>query len=927
MRKGFPVRLKLLRSRLRALWHWKQRQSDIDDEIRFHLEAEAEERQDAGAGPLEARRAARLDFGNVALGTEDTRAAWRWSALEQLVQDARYAIRTLSRSRSFTATAILCLALGIGANTLLYSLTDAILLRELPVTDAGALVRMTWRAPQSENHGLSRHNSTFNDAEAGYTSGVFSYAAFELFARRDDLFSSVFAYQGTGLVSLTIHDETAPARGEYVSGSYFRGLGVVPGAGRLLGPADDRDEAPPVVMITTALAERRFGRPEAAVGQTVQISNTAFTVVGVVPRTFFGTDPGVTPEFYAPLHAAFLLEASRPKESLRARFEDPSEGWLEIMARLEADVTLEQAQTALAPPFQQFTQHVKDTGRSWEQAPALNLVPGAAGVDGLRRGYSTPLLLLMGLAGLILLLACSNVANLLLARSAARAREIAVRMSLGAGRARVARQLLTESLVLSCAGGLLGIGIAVLGEHGVSAFLTNGQTDFTLHADLNWRVLLFALGLSIATGVIFGVAPAIRSTRKVLLPAVRDARSTPVSSTSRRGGLTRAMVVLQIGATLVLLVVSGLFARTLARYAALDLGFNPDRVLTVAVDASQAGFGPAEAITIYDDLRRRFAAMPGVVAAGMSERTLMGDGRSFTTVLPGGPHAKASVPYLNVGARFLTTMEVRLLKGREIDDNDTRPGAKPVAVVSDAYASKFFGDANPLGQRLSIPSDSAGVAPLGFEIVGVAADVRYGRLLVERPPLIYIPYSQMTSEGLNQTVFAIRTSADPSSYERSARAIVRGASSRIPVTRVATQSSLIDRVIATPILLTRLCATFAMLALTIAVIGLYGSVAYDVSRRTPEIGVRVALGAGRRQIVRLVLGNVVLLAAAGIVVGVPGALFASTFTKAYLYGVTERDPITLVAATAVLLGAALLAAYGPARAAARLDPTRALRQD
>jgi predicted permease len=912
-------------SQLRGLWHWKQRQAELDEELRFHLDTEAEERQELGLSDDEARRAARLDFGNFAVIAEDTRAAWGWTTVEQFLQDIRYAIRTLSKSRAFTAAAVLCLALGIGANTLLYGLTDAILLRQLPVNDPKSLLRMTWRAPQPENHGLSRHDSAIRDAAAGYTNGVFSHAAFELFEQHDDVFSSVFAYQSTGPISLTIHDETIRGTGEYVSGSYFHGLGIVPAAGRVLGDDDDRLGAQPVVMITTALADSGLGGPPAAVGQTIYLNNSPFAVVGVVPRTFSGTDPGLTPDIYVPLHSAFVLETTRSIESLRARFDDPNEGWLEIMARLRPDVSLERAQATLAPPFQQFTTHVKETGRRWRQAPVLALVPGGQGIDGLRRGYSTPLVLLMCLAGLILLLACANIANLLLARSAARAREIAVRMSLGAGRARVMRQLLTESLVLSCAGGLLGIGIAVLGERVVTAFLTNGQSDFTLHAHLNWHVLLFASGLSIVTGIVFGAAPAIRSTRRVLLPAIHDVRSTASPGSSRRAPLTRALVVVQLGATLVLLVVSGLFARTLAGYAAVDLGFNPNRLLTVTVNARQGGFDAGGALTIYRDLRRQFAAMPGVVAVTLSGSAILGDGTSVTTVVPVGREPKDSVPIMSVGAGFLATMQVPIAHGRDIGDMDT-PGAKPVVVVSEAYAREYFGDANPLGQLVSIPHDSARVAALRFEIVGVARDVRYGRLLVEHPPLVYVPFMQISDE-FGEMVFAIRTSSDPSSYEKPVRQIVHDASSRIPITRMATQTSLIDRLIATPILLTRLCVTFAILALTIAVVGLYGSVSYDVSRRTPEIGVRIALGARRGQIVRLVLGNVFALAAVGVVLGVPGALLASSFARAYLFGVTDRDPLTIVAATGVLLGAALVAAYSPARAAARLDPTSALRRE
>jgi predicted permease len=909
--------------RLRSLIHRRRRAADLQDELQFHLDTEAEERQAAGASADEAKRRARLEFGNVAVVAEDTRAMWGWTTVERLGQDIRYAIRTLSRSLAFTATAVLSLALGIGANTLLYSLTDAILLRALPVSDPKTLVRMTWRTPKAENHGLSRHASSIRSATAGYTNGTFAYAAFEQFRGRDDVFSSVFAYQSTRTATLSLQDDAAPATGEYVSGDYFRGLGIVPAAGRWIVGDDDREGAPPVVVIPTALAIGRFGGPDSAVGQAVLINNARFTVVGVTPPAFFGTDPGVTPDFYLPLHAISVIEPRRGSNA-SDRFNDPTEGWLEIMGRLRPGVSLEHAQAMLAPPFQQFTERVKASGR-WEQAPTLALVAGSQGIDGLRRGYSTPLVFLLGLAGLILLLACSNIANLLLARSAAREREIAVRLSLGASRARVVRQLVTESVVLSSIGGVLGVSLAVIGEPLVMALLANGRPNFTLHADLNWRVLAFAGGLSVLTGLLFGSVPAIRSTRNVLQSAIRGGRLAAPSASGRRAGPARAMVVLQMGGTLVLLVTAGLFARTLANFAAVDLGFNPNGVLTVTLDATQAGFDEAASAQVYRDLRRRLSALPEFVSVGMSDMTLLGDGTSSTTVVPAGRTSTGSSAIMHVGAGFFRTMEVPIIRGRDIMEDDEKAGATPVVVVSEAYARAHFGEENPLGQLLNIPDESPELARMNFEIVGVARDVRYGRLLDERPRVVFVPLRVFAGEG--QMVLAIRTRSDPTSSEKTIRQIVRETSSRIPITRVATQASLIDRLIPTPILLMRLCVTLAFLALTIAVVGLYGSVAYDVSRRTREIGVRMALGARRAQVIRLVVGNVFVLAAAGIVLGVPAALFASKFAEAYLYGVTPRDPTTIAAAVGVLLGAACLASYAPARAAATLNPTTALRNE
>jgi predicted permease len=896
--------------RLGWLFQRKQKESDLEEELRFHLEEEAAARRDDGASEAAARRAARIDLGSPAVIAEDTRAAWGWTLWEQFAQDVRYAFRTMKRSRVFVTVAIVSLALGIGVNTILYSFTDAILVRTLPVSDPASLVRMTWHASEQEVHGSSYHDSAYGDGTAGYTDGVFSYPALLAFAEAG-VFANAFAYQSTGPISVSIHNQAEPSVGEYVSAGYFSTLGLAPAAGRLLGAADDQVGAAFAAVVDFGFANSRFGGAAAAVGQTLSINQTRFTVVGVAPRGFFGTDPGAAPAVYVPMHSNAVLDADNPYSAPLARYTDAGEFWVEVMARLKPGVSLTQAQAALAPRFHQMGERLHAAG-AWHQVPELLLVPGARGIDGLRRGYSSPLLLLQGLAGLMLALACANIANLLLARATARTREIGIRLSLGAGRVRVVRQLMTESLVLSVLGGALGVLIAIAGQRVATTLLANGQSDFTLHAALNWGVLLFACGLSLVTGLAFGLAPALQSTRK-------DLRS-------RGAGSRRALIVAQIAATLVLLVAAGLLLRTIANLESIGVGFDRDHVLTVTLDARQAGLKNDAAISFYRDLRTRFAGLPGVAAVGLSDLALVGDGRSGTMISAHGGEPRGS-RVLKAGGGFFAAMQIPLVLGRAFDERDDAPDARPVAIVNQSFARANFGAANPLGQALGIPHGSPKVSGLPFEIVGVARDVRYGRITAASEPLVYFPFSSSMWGDIGQMVFEIRTTAAPASYVRAIRDIVRDANPGVPISRVATQAELIDRTIGRQMLLARLCAVFALLALTIAVVGLYGTVAYDVARRTAEIGIRIALGAGRGRVLVMVLGDVLMLVVTGVAIGIPAALGASRFTRSFLFGLTSNDPLTLVVSVCVLLGSALAASYLPARAASRLDPTTALRHE
>jgi predicted permease len=903
------------------LFSRRRKREELDEEIRFHLEAERDERELAGESAAEARRSARIDFGNPELAREDARAAWGWIAIEQCVQDLRYVARIMRRAPGFTALAVLSLALGIGANTAIFSFADAMLIRPLPVHDPDTLVRMTWRTPRNEMHGTSRHDSSFRDPDVGFTAGVFSYSAFLEFQKHSDLFASVFAYQGTGPLSMSVHGQAEPVSGEYVSGEYFRGLGVAPLAGRFIDATDDRHGAPAVAVLSAAFVRARFENASDAIGRVATINTTPFTIVGVAAPGFYGTDPGKVIDVYVPLLANTVLQ---PGASTAAQFSDPSRWWLEIMARRQPAVSLARVQAELAPPFQRTSADLTARGR-WTQAPSLHVRPGDDGIDGLRRAYGRPLVMLMALSALILALSCANVASLLLARATARRREIAVRLSIGAGRARVVRQLVTESLALSFVGGALGVGVAIWTQQWVTALVTtHGLAPFAVHADLDATVIAVAIGLSVLTGLLFGLAPALQATGGATMPALREARAqTSYGWRTAKG--RRVLLVAQVAITLVMLVSAGLFGRTLSNYRAIDVGYSTDHLLTFALRTAQAGLDDDEAIALFRRLRDQLAALPGATSVGLSDSVLIGDGRSFTTVEPVGRGASESSVVLSVGGGLFSAMQLRVVKGRGIEERDDRPGALPVAVVDETYAHRYLSGQEPLGQYLHVPLEPK-VSTLRFQVVGVAADARIGRLTGNREPTVYFPFSVGLFGGVDHTVFVIRTAGDPLTLSGAVRTVVHEANPNVPVARLATQEHLLEGTLNREILLAKLCTALAFLALTIAAVGLYGTVLQDVSRRRSEIGIRMALGAQRSQVIVMVLREVLAVVAIGIAIGVPAAASATGIAQAVLFGVTRSDPLTLTLATSLLVTTALVAGFAPACAAARVNPTVALRE-
>src|SRR5437588_359246 len=909
---------------LRRLRYWMEsgkRSEALREEMELHLAENAAELQADGMTAERARAEARRRFGNVGQKQEESREVWMTRFLSELGQDVRYGCRTMTANKAFSALAVLSLALGIGANTAIYSFMESILLRSLPVADPESLVVLNWHSrPPSDGSKEPVHvmhalqGLAWRGDKGAMVLGIFPYGAFETLREENPVFSTLFGYFNGHNKTLAVRGQATIAATEYVTGEYFRGLAVSPAAGRLIDPADDRAGAAPVAVISFATSQNRLGGPSNAIGQSIFVDNVPFTVIGVAPPEFFGVDPAAAPDLYLPLHTNVLVDGA----GAARMYGDGNFYWIEMMGRLRPGVSMAQAQAALAPRFHQWVAGTAKTDGERAKLPALILNPGAEGLGSLRRQYSKPLYVLLAMVGLILAIACANIANLLLARAAARHREMAVRLSLGAGRFRVVRQLLTESVMLASLGGALGVLFAIWGVRSLPLLLSNGQENFTLHAELNWKVLGVTAALSVVCGLLFGLAPTIQSTRPDVMPALKNGRG---GGPRRRA--QHVLVVAQIAISFLILFAAGLFVRTLNKLHSVQLGYTRENILLFSLNARQAGHRDPEITTFYADLRKRFESIPGVSSATLSQSSIINAGRVGQAIR--GPMKVGAVTVegarvLAAGPCFLTTMQIPILAGREIDDRH-QPGSRPVAGISEELARTYFENENPVGRRITLPDEKR-----DLEIVGVSANLPYGGLKNEEESAmtVFVAVSQFSPDRMT---YALRTAGDPLRFVKSVYEIVREADSRIPVTNVVTQAAEIDRTISQEITFAKLCTGFAMLALLMACVGLYGTMSYNVARQVGEIGIRMALGAQRGAVVWMVLRQVLLLAAVGLAISVPAALSAFPLVKSFLFETQPNDPGTLALAGVVLLSAAILAGYAPARRASRIDPLAALRHE
>ena len=914
---------------LKRFFQRSREDAELAQELEAHVAHEIDENLARGMSTEEARRQAYVKLGNPLVVRERVWEANRLAWLEDLWRDLRYAARTLRRAPSFTVVAVLVMALGIGANTAIFSFLDSLLLRSLPVRDPASLVVVSWHIPSHRGSVMeSMSGSTEDNSKLGIVGGIFPYPAFEVFQKADAVFSEVFAYCKTrevNTLNVVIKGQAEIAGGEFVSGDYFRGLAVAPAAGRLILRDDDRVGAPAVAVLSHAFSEEYFAGAD-PIGQSILINNLPFTIIGVAPPEFFGVDPASAPDLYLPMHTNLLLGAQIPFGFAASDYLDGHYYWIEVMARLRPGITMAQAEAQLAPRFQQWVATTARDDRQRAKLPVLYLREGASGLDTLRQRFSKPLYVLMTLVVLILAIACSNVANLLLARAASRKREIALRMSEGASRFRVIRQLLTESVLLASFGGLLGMLLALWGIRLLTLLLTD-PNGATLHAQLNWQVLAVAAGLSLLTGVLFGLAPALQSTDLDLATALKETRG--MQPRSRHSfwpvSVTQMLVVGQIAISLLMLVAAGLFLRTLSNLQSVSLGFNQENLLLFSLNAHQAGQNDAEVSEFYGRLREQLAAIPGVRSATLAEDSLLRGEHSVPIAIPGQPPSDAT-RLITVGPDYLKTMQIPLLAGRDLDEHD-RPDSPAVVIISQEFARLNFPGQNPLGKHLRIwKGVDETTLERDMQIVGISRNVRYAGLKREILPVVFIPYDQGYPQP-NEMVYTLRTQGDPFAFVNSVREVVHQANAQLAISDIRSQKTEITDRMHQEIMLAELCSAFAILALTISCVGLYGTISYTVARRTGEIGIRMALGARRGPVVWMVLREVCMLAAVGLAISVPIALATSRFVGSFLFGMKPNDPLALGTAVTILVAAALVAGCVPARRAAHIDPMSALRHE
>jgi predicted permease len=895
-------------------WQIRKRNADLEREMRSDLDLEEEEQRERGASSEEARYAAVRAFGNATLIREQTHEAWGWASFECLWQDVRYAFRGFGRHPGLISVVVLTLALGVGANSAVFSVINAVMLRTLPVRDPQQLLQVAFRG---------KHDAT------SFVGESFSYPLFKELRKDNPGFSDLVAFDSWDSFEAQAADNSfsqagAPIKGQLVSVNFFSMLRVDAVVGRTFTADEDTgDGAHPVAVISYAAWVQHFGRDPHVIGRKLLIRGTPLTVIGVAPAHFSGVNPGKSFGVWIP-----LTMASEVLSGNRTSLTDPNTNWVSLMGRLNPGYSATQASEKLDALYQQ-TQGQRDISRWSPQEQRdffthhIVLLPAAGGADYLRKEFSRPLWILMGMVALVLLIACANVTNLLLARASSREREVAVRVALGARGWRLIRQLLTESVLLAFTAAALGILFAYWGSRIVVALMS---ISLDVHPDL--RVLAFTSLLAIITGIVAGLAPAIVVARRNQSPALRIGTSQTMGS-GAGSRLGRALTVMQVALSLVVVFAAVLLTRTLNNLETLDPGFTRQNILLFKLDADRAGYKDQRLTQLYQQLADRIGSAPGVRCASYSMLTpISGGGWDNRTYIEGytrGSGENIDV-YMNaVGARFFETLDTPLLMGRSFGAQD-RANSTVVAVINQTMARRYFAGRSPIGHHIGRWNWDG---RREYEVVGVVGDAKYMSLREDTPPTAYL-YIPQSPRIPGDVTFEVQSAVSSSSIVPEVREVLTAVDSRLVAEDVKTLQEQVDRSLNEEKLVSTVSGCFAALALILASIGLYGVMAYAVARRTSEIGLRMALGAERGTVFRMIVGQGLRLAMVGLSAGVFVSLLLARMLPSFshfLYGVRANDPFTIIVVSLALLGVAVLACYIPASRAMRVDPIITLRYE
>ncbi len=834
--------------------------------------------------------------------------------MSTLAQDLRYALRTFLRSPVFVLVAVFSLALGIGANTAIFTLVNQVLLQYLPVRDPEQLVLLKSRG---------RHYGSNNGRDK------LSYPMYTDFRDHNEVFQGMFCLDGSEF-NMSFEGKTERVTGELVSGNYFPVLGVTAALGRVFTAQDDLMQgANPYAVLSYGFWQSRFAGNRNVIGKKLILNGYPFTVVGVSQKGFNSTDPLRAPQVRIPV----TMKAQADRGGFYTLNERRGR-WVNVYGRLKPGVTLSQAKAALAPQFQQILRMEVMQKEFAKAAPEtkenfvrmwMDVLPGAQGTSSMRDQFEKPLLVLTAVVGLVLLIACANVANLLVARATARQKEIAIRLALGASRGRLISQLLTESLLLSVAGGVVGLLLAVWIDGALLNFLPDDGTPLAISAVPDWHVLLFTIGVSVVTGVLFGLAPALQSTRPDLASTLKDQAGAVVGGTAVT--FRKALVVAQVSLSLLLLIGAGLFIRSLRNLRDLDPGFRVQNLISFFINAPLNGYTKERSLQEYRQIQQAVDRLAGVQSSSMAVMSILEGNewdQSFTVDTFNAKPGQNPGPHMNfLSPRYFKTLDTPLLLGRDFDARDVK-GAPKVAIVNETFAKKYLGSAaNAMGHKIGPGGDPG--TKTDVSIIGVARDTKYEGMRDRLPDIVYEPYEQMDFV-LGLTCY-VRTVGDPNRMFAALRKAVRDVDPNLPVSDMKTMEKQLEYSLVTDRLVASLSAAFGLLATVLAGIGLYGVMAYLVARRTREIGIRMALGAVPGHVLWLIMREVLVLVAVGVAIAIPAAYWLTQLVSAQLYGITPNDPLSIAAATVGIAGVAAMAGYLPARRATRIDPMNALRYE